>query len=403
MQLKIVCVLDLLSFASLRSEWDRLACESKSHSQSVTYDCGELAAASVFAKGQKIYVVKIYDDRGLALLWPIAVQRKGFVRIARDLRGSSDEEYGGPLMRASAGAEILRASVELLTQIKADVFEFAWVDDGSELHKVIEAFIQPWIVRHAPRRIRAAPGSEGMPRHAIKFAGFASWHDFMATRPWTVHRNHDNQLRKLLKEQENVEFGCCTSADDAENILKWLFANKRSSAEAQGITTSYLMTLELRDSFIAMMRRADLGVPALVTYIKVAGKPIAASFSLVGPDVVEFFMTAYATEFSRYSAGILLLSYTAQWAHENGRDFDMRYLHVDDKAQWANHIAVCRRHAVFLTKDSVSASVTLAGLAGRKLYESGLRRLREPIRRAPPGAQVVLTGMRARQIERLGR
>jgi CelD/BcsL family acetyltransferase involved in cellulose biosynthesis len=203
----------------------------------------------------------------------------------------------------------------------------------------------------------------------------------MASRQRSVRRHHDNRLRKLLTEQEHVEFGWCTSADDAENVLKWLFANKRSWAEARGLRTAYLMTHELRDSCIALARRVDLRAIPLVTYIKVAGTPIAASFNLVGPKVVEFFIVTYDKAFNPYSAGILLLSYTARWAYENGRDFDMRYVHVDYKAQWANHTVICRRYTVFLARNSVAAAAPLAGLAAGKIYRFCRRRLRKIIRR----------------------
>lgn len=366
----IVGVFDLLAFSRLRLEWTQLANESLNHSQSLTYECCELAAASIFVKGGKLYVIKIYDDRGLALLWPISVQRKAFVRIARDLRSGSGEEYGGPLLRSSAPDEILRAAVHALTRIDADLFELSWVDDGSELQRLIEAVTQPWIVRHAPRRLRAIPGGEAMPRYAIHFAGFASWHDFLVTRHRSVRRHHDNRLRKFLKEQQNVEFGWCRRVDDAEAVLTWLFANKKDWAQARGLRTAYLMTQELRDFCIAMARRTDLNTIPLVTYIKVEGKPVAASFNLVGPKVVEFFITAYDRAFNPYSPGILLLSHAAQWACENGRDFDMRYLHVDYKAQWANYAVLCRRHAVYLARDNGTAAMVLSWLAASKVPDA---------------------------------
>jgi CelD/BcsL family acetyltransferase involved in cellulose biosynthesis len=365
----------LAALSGLRSEWTQLTNDSPSHSQSLTYECCELAAASLFSKGGKLYVIKIYDDCGLALLWPISVQRKAFIRVARDLRSGSGEEYGGPLLRASASDDILRASVHALMLVKADLFELAWLDDGSELQRLVEAVPQPWLARRAPRRIRAVPGSGGMPRYAIHFAGFASWNDFIATRHRSVRKHYDHRMRQLLKEQEKVEFGWCRRIDDAEAVLTWLFANKRDWAKARGLRTAYLMTHELRDFCIAVAHRSDLNTTPLVTYIKVGGKPVAASFNLVGPKVLEFFITTYDRTFNRYSPGILLLGYAARWAYENGRDFDMRYLHADYKARWANYTVVCRRHVLFLTQGNAAAAVILAHLAAWKLGGFCLRRL----------------------------
>lgn len=377
MRHEVVHVRDLLAFNDLRSEWDRLADASPSHTQSVTYQYCELAAAYMLVWDGQVYVVKIYDENGLSLLWPLVVLSKGLVRVLRELTGGSGEEYGGPLLRSDTTPASVRAAIHAMKEIKADVFEIAWVDDGSDLQGVVFNIPQPWIVRRAPRRISAPDGAEGKPRYAINLGGFATWDDFMATRQRSIRVNHNRRLRQLITEQKEVEFGWCTTVEDAEHVLKWLFANKRSWAEAHGIRTAYLMNHNFQNFCVEVARRTDLSNTPLVTYIKVDGVLVAAVFNLVGPKVVEFFTTTYDKAFGRYSVGILLLSYIAKWAHENGRDFDMRYGHEDYKAQWANHSVVCRRHNVFLASNNLKATATLAGLAAYKAYDFCYRGFRK--------------------------
>jgi CelD/BcsL family acetyltransferase involved in cellulose biosynthesis len=129
------------------------------------------------------------------------------------------------------------------------------------------------------------------------------------------------------------------------------------------------MNHNFRNFCVEMARRTDLSTTPLVTYIKVDGVPVAAVFNLVGPKVVEFFVTTYDEAFGRYSVGMLLLNFIAKWAHENGRDFDMRQGRTDYKAQWANHSVVCRRHNVFLASNSLKVTATLAGLAAYQAYD----------------------------------
>jgi CelD/BcsL family acetyltransferase involved in cellulose biosynthesis len=374
---EVVHVRSLPAFNDLRSEWDRLADASPSHSPSVTYQYCELAAAHMFRRDGQVYVIKIYDENGLSLLWPLVVLSKGIVRVLRELTGGSGEEYGGPLLRSDTTPASIRAAIHAMKKIKADVFEIAWVDDGSDLQGVVSDIPQPWIVRRAPRRISAPPGAEGKPRYAISFRGFATWEDFMATRQRSIRVNHNRRLRQLITEHREVEFGWCTTAEDAERVLKWLFANKRSWAEARGLRTAYLRNDNLQNFCVELARRTDLSITPLITYIKIGGAPVAAVFNLVGPKVVEFFTTTYDKAFGRYSVGVLLLSYIAKWAHENGRDFDMRYRHEDYKAQWANHSVVCRRHNVFLASNSLKVTATLAGLAAYQAYDVGHRGLRK--------------------------
>ena len=111
----------------------------------------------MFRRDGQVYVIKIYDENGLSLLWPLVVLSKGLVRVLRELTGGSGEEYGGPLLRSDTTPASIRAAIHAMKEIKADVFEIAWVDDGSDLQGVVSDIPQPWIVRRAPRRI-SAPG-----------------------------------------------------------------------------------------------------------------------------------------------------------------------------------------------------------------------------------------------------
>jgi hypothetical protein len=74
------------------------------------------------------------------------------------------------------------------------------------------------------------------------------------------------------------------------------------------------MNHNLRNFCVEMARRTDLSTMPLITYIKVGGVPVAAVFNLIGPKVVEFFVTTYGKAFGRSSVGILLLNYIAKWA-----------------------------------------------------------------------------------------
>jgi hypothetical protein len=123
---EVVRVRNLFAFKDLRSEWDRLADASLSHSQSVTYEYCELAAAYMFARDNQVYVIKVYDENGLSLMWPLVVVSKGLVRVLRELTGGSEEEYGGPLRRSDSTPAIVRAAIHAMKEIKADVFEIAW-------------------------------------------------------------------------------------------------------------------------------------------------------------------------------------------------------------------------------------------------------------------------------------
>ena len=139
------------------------------------------------------------------------------------------------------------------------------------------------------------------------------------------------------------------SADDAEAVLNWLFATKRQWAVSRGVTTKYLLNDKVRDFFIALSRRIDLATTPLVTYVKLDGKPVAASVNLVSPRVFEGFVLTYDEAFSECSPGTLLQEFCVKWSHENGREFDFRPLFSAYKARWATHQTVHDTHTLFLS------------------------------------------------------
>jgi len=367
MRQKVIHVPNLSVLAKLRPEWTRLEAQSRYHSLSVTYVYCELAAAHSLARGAKVHIVKIYDDDGLALLWPLFVERKGFVRVASDLRCGSGADRGGPLVRYAAPAEVFRAAVSAIKQTKAHIFVLEWVDEESDLYKVISGWTQPWIIRRAPKRLQATRGSDGARRYAIRFDDFPTWEDFLSTRPRSARQGHGRRLRQLLAEQKNVEFGWCKTAEDAEHVLKWLFAQKRGWAEARGIESGTLISPDVEAFYIAMAQRADLQATPLVTFIKVDGHPVVASLNAVGEKLIECLVIAHDHGFRRYSPGILLLHHQAEWAFATGHEIDMLRHDADYKTQWANHMPVCRRHAIFLAPNSVTGLAAFLGLVVHKI------------------------------------
>lgn len=380
MRHEIIEVRDLPAFAALRPAWTRLEGESLCHPLSVTYHYGELAAAKLLAEGAKIRVIQVHDDAGLALLWPLSIQRKGLVRMAYDLRCGGGADRGGPLTREDVPAAYLRAAIRAITQAGADLFVLDWTDDETELQKVISGWSQPWIIRRLPARLRATRDSQGARRYAIKFDDFPTWGDFIASRSRAVRHGHDRQLKRLRAEQQNVEFGWCQTGEDAEQILKWVFESKRRWAVERGVDAGTLIAREIEAFYIALAHRTDLRATPLVAFVKVDGRPAAASLNAVGPQLMEGLIITHDQAFQRYSPGTLLLHYQAKWACETGREFDMLRHDADYKTHWATHMPVSRRHAIFLAPNSVMGLKAFIGLVVHKLGDLCSRQVGSALR-----------------------
>lgn len=317
------------AFTSLKPAWGALAARADDCPLCLTFEYCERAAAQVFAKGGEVNVAIVLRDDELLALWPVAIFREKFVRIARALTCGSGEEYGGPLLKGRPRRDLYRDAAAAVMRVHADVLEVGMVQHGSFLHEALDARPQSWVWTRLPARWRKLPG------YSIRLRTYASYDDFMATRSKAL-RSNLRYCRKRLESQGEVKFGWAKTVSDATAILTWLFANKRCWALSQGLETPYLMDDKVRDFFIELARRVDLSANPLVAFVSVAGVPVAASINLVGPNSIEYFITTYDATFSAYSVGALLVDFLVRWSHANCRDFDFRPLHADYKARWAN-------------------------------------------------------------------
>ncbi|WP_254067816.1 GNAT family N-acetyltransferase [Burkholderia sp. L27(2015)] len=284
----------------------------------------------------------VYAHHDLLAIWPLAIHRKGMLRIASVMTSGNIEEYGGPLIKGRATAPVVAECVRAAMQVPADVLEISFVQDGSLLQEALESSPQPWLLRLSPIRLNVLPG------YSIGLREFDKWEDFTDTLSPSLRRNL-RRYRKGLSSIGSTEFGWCTTFDDAVAVLTWLFANKRRWAETRGLNTQYLMDNEVRDFFIELAQQTDLSTVPLVTFIKVDGVPVAASINLVGPRTLEYWIFTYDEAYSRYSVGNLLTEFVARWTHANRRDFDMRVLYNEYKTYWANRETSHQTRCVLLS------------------------------------------------------
>ncbi|KAA5613495.1 GNAT family N-acetyltransferase [Rhodovastum atsumiense] len=272
------------------------------------------------------------------VLWPLAIHRKGPLRIARVLTCGTGDEYGGPLLHEAAGRPVIERMLEAVTHLPAEVLQVQ-VRQGTLLQQCLEA-AQPRLLLWLLRGLGAATG------YVIRLRDVPRWEDFLASLS-SNDRGNLRRRRRLLEARGQVEIGWCTTPGDAEAMLTWLFTTKREWAEDRGIHTRYPLDDRIRDFFIALSRQLDLATTPFITFVKVDGMPVAASLNLIGGHSLEGFVTTYDEAFARYSVGTLLLEFLAHWAHANGRDLDMRPAFGHYKSRWATHEEQYRTLFVF--------------------------------------------------------
>lgn len=367
LQRNVETIADLNAFRALRREWDELVARAHDYSFCLTYSYCEIAASVLFTAGGVVEVIRLYDERGLCALWPVAIHRKGLLRVAKALSCGADEEYGGPLVRDESGADVFSQLVQATAKLHADVLQVRFVTKGGVLHQALETRPQSWFLPFVPNGLR-----DDVPGFTIGLREYPRWEDFAATRSTSALaelRRHS----KRLSAKGRMELGWCKTVEDADTVITWLFANKRRWAMARQLHTKYLMSDQVRDFFTQLARQIDLSTIPLVTFLKVDGEPVAASLNLVGSRWFEGFITTYDESFGACSPGSVMHEFCMKWAHANGRDFDLRPVYSGYKVRWADCQTIRSTPTIFLSVRGRIAEFSL--LTGYWLRVKG--RLRE--------------------------
>jgi CelD/BcsL family acetyltransferase involved in cellulose biosynthesis len=375
-----VCA-DLKAFAALRDEWNNLEAAAASHSFCLSYAYCETAAGFAFAKGARVVVVMARDGVDLCALWPLVICREGLLRVARPLGCGSNDEYGAPLLHARAGSkalpDVLSELLQAAMHIRADILEARFLRADGALQDAIAPLRHSWWYPFIPRRLRELPG------YSVSLTEYERWEDYSATLSKSLRAELRAHLRRLTAKGR-PEFGWCNTVEDAEAVLTWLFATKRRWAISRGFKTQYLMNDQARDFFIALARRVDLSVDPFVIYLKLDGRPVAASVNLVGAESFEGFVMTYDESLSACSPGLLLQEWCMKWAHANGRDFDFRPFQAAYKLRWASRVSRLETHTFFLSVRGRLAEFSLLsayiGRAARGVTKVIARRVRLPKR-----------------------
>ncbi|MGA7777425.1 MAG: GNAT family N-acetyltransferase [Paraburkholderia sp.] len=382
-------IADLDAFRALRQEWENLAAAADSYSFSLTYPYCELAAELALAKGADVAVAVVYEHRELRALWPITISRHGLLRIARPLGCGSDEEYSAPLVHALASSTVITEVLHAATGVRADILEIRFVRSESALQEAIVPFKQSWLLPFVPKRLHYLPG------YSISLREFERWDDFSATLSKSLRAELRSHLRRL-SAKGHAEFGWCRTADDAEAVLTWLFTTKRRWAISRGLNTKFLTNEQVLEFFVALARRTDLSTTPLITYVKLDGRPVAASVNLVSPRSFEGFILTYDEALRDCSPGSLLQEFCVKWSHANGRDFDFRPLYSAYKARWANRETLHDTHTLFLTaRGRLEEFALLADYTTR-----ALSRVRKVIANRISSATAFVSGSRRRAATR---
>ena len=321
---------------ALGKEWRELT-DGAPGSPSHTFDYASFAWRAMSGIGAiELAIVAVRRAERLVCIWPLFLRHRGGRTVASHLGCGSNEEYGGPLIRAGEGAEVARAALSAAKGL-TDVLYIYNLAPGTALARLLGED-RAW--KH--RGVVSSP--------IIGLSGFSDWDAYAKTKSRSFRQGlrYDRKRLEALGDLRSVK----STPLDAAQLVSWLFESKREWLTAQGIGHSWIRGQQGERLFTALLTRSD-NLDAHAFALVLNGKTIAGGFCLVSSRMLEYFMNGMDRAFAAYSPGNLLIEDCVRWAIEQGVDFDFRITQDAYKLRWADRSQCYESHVIACTARGV--------------------------------------------------
>ena len=315
---------------------------------------GSFAAGAAARRLTTIVVRR--DDRPV-LIWPLSLERRGAVRLARGA-GAPIGQYDDVVLApgADAAAALAGAWTALTADGGLDLVRFDRVRGDSPLLPFLAARAEP------------IGETDFAPYADLPAEGFDA---FMAAVKPRVQR-HQRRRARQLAELGEIAFAV---AEDVETATAWLaetIALKRRWLEETGRLSGAFVDGRTTECLMALARGlAAPGAPLrlLLARLEVDGQAAALSAGFVATNAYHLYIGAFHSDFARFGAGNILTENVIAWCCEHGlRRYDMLAPQARSKSDWQTGEVGVQDFAIPLT----ARGRLYAGLVERRL-KPGLR------------------------------
>jgi len=339
---------DVASVRTIRDGWLRLARDA-GVTPSQGWDYAMAAWDARHSKSQaRLNIISISVNGEVELIWPLVVERVGFVRVANHLGCGNNEEYALPLCRPGPmQGRLLSAAMEALRG-RADVLNVWNIPVDSALAAQIEA-----LPARRTTEVMCSPVVEGPTR--------VSWDIWWAGRSrsfrWRLKRD-----RKRLAELGTVSFGRVSDPAEIEAAVTRLFDLKRDWLKARDVRRSWIYQPASREFYSSVIPKVD-GI--YVHALKLNSSIVSLAIIYESDNCVEYYAPAFDPEYSSFRPGNLLIENILQYCFEKGVLLDFRLTQDSYKMRWSDG---SRRYARYVLSLSGSGDVFVLLLRFRPLW-----------------------------------
>jgi CelD/BcsL family acetyltransferase involved in cellulose biosynthesis len=346
------------AYSSLASDWQHLA-ERQQSAIPFQTPALLLAWANHFetSGSNLLSTVVVRKPEGEAvLIWPLVVENKGLVRVARGA-GTPVGQYDEMLLDPECDA--------------ADVFQAA--------RAVLRAEVRPDLVFlervRADSALRAALKDTAPlgPAEGAPYADLSNGAEtFMDGQTNRLVRERKKRMRRFEKEG-NVQFAVAANADEAEAWLGEAIEIKREWLRSTGkLSRAFLRpeTIACLLEYARTLWHPEASPRVVVTRVSLDGKTAALELGICHRGTYHVYMGAFSPELAKFSPGSVLTEQVLHWCEANGISrYDWLAPRSANKESWQSGEVEVNDYALPLT------------LRGRLYSDAVLHRLRPALRR----------------------
>ncbi len=341
------------AYDALSSDW---RCIAELQSGALLFQTPELLAA--WAKHfptRRLATIVVSDNGRPVLIWPLAIERRALLRIARSA-GAPIGQYDDILLHPDTdGDAAFGAALAALEEtIRPDLVVLERVRADSALRTALHDISPICWAEAAPY----ADLSQGVD------AALA------ALKP-TVAKKQRKRMRRFHREGR-VRFALASDPSEAEAWLAEALALKRGWLRSTGRISRAFIRAESCDCLAELARTLWKTGPAprmVISRLSLDGRTAAFEAGLQHGCTFYLYLRAFAPEFATFGPGNVLTQHMLGWCAENGIDrYDMLAPRSRNKGEWQSGEVAVLDFALPMT------------LGGRLYLQAALRTLAPALR-----------------------
>jgi CelD/BcsL family acetyltransferase involved in cellulose biosynthesis len=309
---------------ALEQDWQRLYRSTGGHfSQSFSWrSLGWMHVGQ--PRGRRLFVVVGRAQGKVVLIWPMMIERRWGLRIARWL-GPEAYDFGDVLLEQSPNGNkwLDDAFIAIQHSNQVDILRMYYLQEDATLNLWLKA------------RKRNAPAPQNT--FVIRRDAWSDWSSYLNSRSRKLRYNLKSRLRRL-GELGKVDICIVQSPEELDDAVAWTLQQKMRWVDKTQIDAPTITGVESRHFLSEVAKHAYQCNELIVCTLRVDDRLAATHIAFNSSKHLDLWMSARDLKLDRFSPSLLALRYLFERVFENNmtRIIDFGPGQEPYKSEWAD-------------------------------------------------------------------